>query len=109
LIFLGIFLDGHRTNAVFAVVFAFRAEKSCPVSFKEGKETNKRWGCPSSLEQLQVALYSKPTFCPVFVPTVMENVKSSGLPPPFCPLSLTSLFQLFLAILSGQLKSHKPL
>jgi len=97
MIFLGIFLDGHRTNAVFAVVFAFRAEKSY-----------ERWGCPSSLEQLQVALHTKPTFCPVFVPTVMENVKSSGLPPPFCPLSLTILFQPFLAISSRQLKSQKP-
>jgi len=57
MIFMGIFLDGHRANSVCTVVFAFRAEKSCPMSYKDEKETNERRGCPSSLERLQVPLY----------------------------------------------------
>jgi len=44
------------------------AAAPCPMSFQKEKETNERRGYPSSLERLQVALHTEPTFCPVFVP-----------------------------------------
>jgi len=97
MIFPGISLDGYRINAVFSVIFAFREEKSCPLSSKDNKKPTR--GRDVLVPQSNFRWHrTTATFCPVFVPTVMENVRSSGLPPPFCPLSLTSLFRPFLAV-----------